>query len=125
MRSIRLKANGKEEVYKNEKLGNIEVLNSYNKIDKYIYIEKFPSENEEINNYLLLHKEKLIERKIKKFNENNWFEWGALRNIKIINSNIGKDCIYIYNLTRNSNIAFLGKVNYFGGGLIILHQPKR
>ena len=112
--------NGKEEVYKNEELGNIEVLNGENKINKYIYIEKFPCENDKINEYLLKFKKELIERKIRKFNENNWFEWGAPRNIKTINNNMGKECIYIYNLTRKSNIAFIGKVNYFGGGLLIL-----
>ena len=35
-----------------------------------------------------------------------------------------KDCIYIYNLTRKLNVAFLGKVNYFGGNLIML-KPKK
>ena len=30
---------GKEEVYKNEEIGNIEVLNGADKVDKYIYIE--------------------------------------------------------------------------------------
>ena len=114
---------GKEEIYKNQELGNIDVLNGEDKIDKYIYIEKFPSINEKINSYLLENKEILIQRKIRKFNENNWFEWGAPRNITNINNNIGKDCIYIYNLTRRKNIAFLDKVNYFGGGLIML-KPK-
>ena len=117
--------NGKEEVYKNEELGNIEILNGENKINKYIYIEKFPCENDKINEYLLKYKKELIERKIRKFNENNWFEWGAPRNIKTINNNIGKECIYIYNLTRKSNIAFVDKVNYFGGGLIILIPKKK
>jgi len=111
---------GKEEIYKNKEIGNIEILNGENKIDKYIYIEKFPSINEKINNYLLDHKQELIQRKIRKFNENNWFEWGAPRNIISIKNNLGKDCIYIYNLTRKKNIAFLGKVNYFGGNLIML-----
>lgn len=115
---------GKETVYKNEELGNIEVLNGEDKIDKYIYIEKYPCDNEEINTYLLNHKKELVERRIRKFNEHNWFEWGAPRNIAKINSNLGKDCIYIYNLTRKSNVAFLGKVNYFGGGLIML-KPKK
>ena len=77
---------GKENVYKNEH-GNIEVLNGENKIDKYIYIERFPTDNEYINNYLLTHKEELITRKIKKFNDENWFEWGAPRNIKSIKEN--------------------------------------
>ena len=68
-------------------------------------------------------KKEFIERGIRKFNENNWFEWGAPRNITTINSNLGKGCIYIYNLTRKSNVLFLGKVNYFGG--LILLNPKR
>ena len=115
---------GKEEIYKNKELGNIDVLNGEDKIDKYIYIDKYPCDNDGINNYLLENKKILIERKIRKFNDNNWFEWGAPRNITTIKNNIGKDCIYIYNLTRKTKIAFLGKVNYFGGGLIILIPKK-
>lgn len=116
---------GKEEVYKNEELGNIEVLNGEDKRDKYIYIETYPCENEKINNYLSQHKTLLIERRIRKFNDKNWFEWGAPRNITTINNNIGKECIYIYNLTRKPNVSFLGKVNYFGGGLIMLKPKKK
>ena len=115
---------GIDKVYKNETLGNIEVLNGEDKVDKYIYIHDYPCENDEINKYLFTNKEKLMERKIRKFNENNWFEWGAPRNITTINANLGKDCIYIYNLTRNENVAFLGKVKYFGGGLLILIPKK-
>jgi adenine-specific DNA-methyltransferase len=115
---------GKEEVYKNEEYGNIEVLNGEDKIDKYIYIDKYPCENDKINEYLLKYKKILIERKIRKFNNDNWFEWGAPRNITTIKNNIGKDCIYIYNLTRKTKIAFLGKVNYFGGSLLILIPKK-
>jgi adenine-specific DNA-methyltransferase len=115
---------GRDEVYKNEDLGNIEVLNGEDKVDKYIYIEKYPCENDKINNHLLHHKKELIERGIRKFNENNWFEWGAPRNITKMNANLGKECIYIYNLTRKSNISFVGKVNYFGGGLIMLIPKK-
>jgi adenine-specific DNA-methyltransferase len=115
---------GKEEVYKNKELGNIEVLNGKDKFDKYIYIENYPCENKNINEYLFQHKKELIERGIRKFNENNWFEWGAPRNITTINENIGKDCIYINNITRMSDVSFIGKVNYFGGGLIML-KPKK
>lgn len=35
----------------------------------------------------------------------------------------GKDCIYVYNLTRKKMVSFVGKVQYFGGGLIML-VPK-
>jgi adenine-specific DNA-methyltransferase len=115
---------GKESVYKNKEHGNIELLNGENKLDKYIFIEKFPCNNEKINKYLLNYKDELINRKIKKFNEKNWFEWGAPRNIKTIKENIGKECIYIYNLTRREKIAFKGNVKFFGGGLIILIPKK-
>lgn len=115
---------GKEEVYKNEEHGNIEVLNGEGKVEKYIYIEKYPCENETINNHLMQHKNELIGRGIRKFNETNWFEWGAPRNITTINANLGKDCIYINNLTRKPNVAFVSKVQYFGGGLIML-KPKK
>ena len=115
---------GKEEIYKNKQLGNIEVLNGENKLDKYIYIDKYPTENTQINDFLLQHKKQLIDRKIRKFNEENWFEWGAPRNISTMNKHLGKDCIYIYNLTRNSKVAFKGNVSYFGGSLLIL-IPKQ
>lgn len=115
---------GRESVYKNDELGNIKVLNGKDKINNYIFIEKFPCNNEKINNYLLEHKNELISRKIKKFNEKNWFEWGAPRNIKKMIANKGKSCIYINTLTREDNVAFMGKVQYFGGGLLILIPKK-
>jgi len=32
--------------------------------------------------------------------------------------------LYIHNLTRKEEVAFIDKVNYFGGGLIML-KPKK
>ena len=61
---------------------------------------------------------------MQKFTENNWFQWGAPRNMKIMEQFKDKYCIYVYNLTRQSNVAFLGKVQYFGGGLLML-MPKK
>lgn len=116
---------GKEDVYKNSEIGNINVLNGENKVEKYIYIETYPCENEKINRHLLNHKTDLIERGIRKFNENNWFEWGAPRNISTIRANLEKECIYIYNLTRTPHVAFIDKVQYFGGGLLLLIPKKK
>jgi adenine-specific DNA-methyltransferase len=111
---------GKEEVFKNDQFGQMKILNGENMFDNYICIRNFPTNNNDLNNYLLSNKDQLINRKIRKFNENNWFEWGALRNISSIENNLNKDCIYMYNLTRKENVAFIDKVTYFGGGLIIL-----
>jgi adenine-specific DNA-methyltransferase len=115
---------GKEEVYKNEELGNIEILNGENKKNKYIYIENYPCDNDKINNYLIKYKNELITRAIRKFDENNWFKWGAPRNINIMKNNMNEDCIYIYNLTRKEKIGFIDKINYFGGNLLML-KPKK
>jgi adenine-specific DNA-methyltransferase len=114
---------GKEEVFKNKELGNVSIINSEEKIDKYILIDKFPTENEKINDYLLEHKEILLSRKIRKFNESNWFEFGALRNVSSINKHKNRNCIYISTLTRSDKVAFIGKVSYFGGNLLML-LPK-
>lgn len=116
---------GKESVYKNEQYGNIEIMNGKDLTNKYIFIEKYPCGNEEIDNYLESHKNVLISRKIRKFNEKNWFEWGAPRNIKSVKEKLGEECIFVYNLTRKDKIAFKSKVNYFGGGLIILIPKKK
>lgn len=116
---------GKEAVYKNDELGNILVLNGQNKIEKYIYIENFPSKDQGINEYLIKFKQDLVSRKIKKFNEENWFEWGAMRNVSVVNEKAGEDCIYIHTLTRNAEVAFTGKVRYFGGGLLMLVPKKK
>ena len=116
---------GKEDVYKNTDLGNIEVLNGKDMLDKYIYIKDYPSHDNNINNFLKEHKKELMERKIRKFDEKNWFEWGAPRNIESTRISLGEDCIYIYNLTRKEEVAFVGKVSYFGGGLIMLKPKKK
>ena len=115
---------GKESVYKNSIYGNIDVLINENNIEKYILLDTFPTENEDLNNYMISNKEQLINRKIKKFNEYNWFEWGALRNYNKIKDNMGGECIYISTISRANDVAFKDQVKYFGGGLIIM-IPKQ
>jgi adenine-specific DNA-methyltransferase len=114
---------GKEDVFKNAELGDLLVLNGKDKTDKYIFAETFPTPSEAINAYLLQHKDSLLGRAIRTFNESNWFQWGAPRNLKAITENLGRECIYIYNVTRKHEVAFLGNVTHFGGSLIML-LPK-
>jgi adenine-specific DNA-methyltransferase len=115
---------GNEKILKNTEFGNIDVLNGENKIDKYIKLDIYPSENEILNDYLIQNKEELINRGIRKFTEKNWYEFGLLRNVRVVENNGGNDCIYVKNITRHKNIAFIGKVSYFGGGLIMLYPKK-
>ena len=111
---------GKEEAFKNNEYGNLDVLNGEDKIEKYIYVT---DNQDELIQHLLPFKTELLNRGIRKFNENNWYEWGAPRNIGVVNDNLGKECIYVYNLTRKTNVAFIGKCMPFGGNLLML-LPK-
>ena len=116
---------GKDEVFKHPELGNISVLSKEGKREKFIFIESLLSEQKDpiVSAYLESKKTELISRRIRKFNDQNWFEWGAPRNITTIRQHWGQPCIYMSNLTRDKRIAFLGKVEYFGGGLLLL-LPK-
>lgn len=110
---------GKDEVYR-APIGNIDILNDKDRVEKYIFTESFPTNNALIDSHLQAHKPELISRKIKKFSEKNWYEWGAPRNITTIRKNWGKPCIYVRNMTRNKEVAFIGTVQYFGGSLLCL-----
>lgn len=115
---------GKDSVFKNDTFGNIDVLNSNQKIEKFIFLNSFPTNNEELNNYMLSYKDVLLSRKIKKFSESDWFKWGALRNYNTILNNLNKPCLYVHNLSRSNSICFVGNVQLFSGSLLIM-IPKR
>ena len=73
-------------------------------------VKNYPTGKKDLDEYLQKNKDTLINRKIKSFDETNWFEWGAPRNVKLIEENWGKECIYISNLTRQEEVAFVDKV---------------
>lgn len=111
---------GKEQVFKHQELGNVDVLTASGE-EKYILYDSFPTPDEKTNAYLLEHKTELMQRKIRSvFTETNWHEWGALRNYQTMQSESGRPCIYVRNITRSNVIAFRGKVQLFGGNLLLL-----
>jgi adenine-specific DNA-methyltransferase len=111
-----------EKVFANEEFGNVSICsNGRTKME--ILINELPAEGTDIHSYLLLHKKSLIERKIRKFTEDNWFQWGCLRNIKFMNTEMGKPCIYAKVLTRNTNVFTIGTVQHYEGSLLCMF-PK-
>ncbi len=110
---------GKVSVFKNEKLGNIDIM-TYNGPKKYIRITEYPSGNKAIDDYLLLHKQELLNRKSSKFTEKNWFKW-ARGNFDSIDRLKGQKCIYVATLRRREGegVAKAGEVNYFKGMLMM------
>lgn len=111
---------GREGVFKNAEFGTMDVRNGKDRMDKYIMVDEFPTEDAALNAYLLEHKAELIKRKIRRFSESNWFEWGALRNYGKVGARLGEECVYVSTLTRSTEVAFVGTVAYFGGGLLAL-----
>ena len=110
---------GRDEIYR-VPFGNTDILNDKDRVEKYIFTESFPTNNIQIDTHLETHKAELLQRKIKKFSESNWYEWGAPRNVSSIKKSWGQRCIYVRNMTRNKEVAFIGNVQYFGGTLLCL-----
>ena len=75
-----------------------------------------------IYKHLLKNKPKLIKRKVKKCNENNWWKWGGAKNIKYMNGDT--DCIFVNQRTRYDNPFFIHKTSFFDGTMICL-IPKQ
>ena len=114
---------GMDAVYK-VPFGNVGILTDKETITPFILVDTYPCGNTQIDAHLATHRNALMGRKIKKFGETNWFEWGAPRNKRAMDEHAGKPCIYVRNLTRQPEVAFAGTVSYFGGALLCL-VPKQ
>lgn len=114
---------GRDEIYR-VPFGNMDILCDKDRAERFIFTEKFPTGNAQLDAHLMANKTELLGRKIKTFTEKNWFEWGAPRNISSIRTHWDKPCIYIRNMTRKKEVAFCGKVQFFGGSLLCLVPTK-
>jgi adenine-specific DNA-methyltransferase len=98
----------------------IDIVGTDRNLNRYLFLDDFKNFDElpqNVKNFLLNNKKKLIERKIKKFDETNWWHYGALRNITTMNSN--RKRIYGLMKTRENEIFWVGnQFEYFGGGLV-------
>lgn len=112
---------GCDDVYANEEYGNTPVLVGPGIVKRYV-IPSGPSDPL-IETYLAEHKARLLARRIRKFSESNWFEWGGLRNFDLMRTRAGEPCVYVSTLTRSETPAFSGLVQPFGAGLVCI-LPK-
>jgi adenine-specific DNA-methyltransferase len=98
----------------------IDMVGTNKTLSKYLFLDgvsNFDELPDNIKRYLLNNKENLINRKIKSFNETNWWCYGALRNVQTMNSN--RKRIYGLMKTRENEIFWEGKpFEYFNGGLV-------
>lgn len=104
---------GADSIYQHQD-GNLELVCSSTyktgKVKRMIYNHKHPS--------LFEHKEKLINRKIRRFREDNWWQWG--RDYPKDN----RERIYVNAKTRQSNPFFIHPVKAYDGSVLALF-PNR
>lgn len=105
---------GDDKIFANEKYGNTDFVCSYThktgKTKRMIY-------NDPQNPYLLEHKEQLLKRKIRQFDETNWWQWG--RNHYISKS----PRIYVNGKTRDKNPFFVHSCTNYDGSVLAVF-PK-
>lgn len=114
---------GAEKIFANEELGNV-VIYSANGYKRQIMLDTLDDRENAAVQHLMQFQKALQDRKIKKFNEHNWFQWGCLRNKRFMEENKGKSCIYAKVLTRNPNVFHKGIVDYYDGSLLCLYPKK-
>lgn len=104
---------GADDIYANEKYGMVSMVCSHTRktreTRRMIYNEK--------HRCLYRHKERLMNRKIRKFNENNWWEWGRGYCKR------EGERIYVNAKTRTADPFYISDVEAYDGSVLALF-PK-
>lgn len=93
----------------------------------FVFVDNIPLEEIKQNDFLLYehllnNKDVLINRGIKKFNESNWYFYGAVRNLDLMEQQ-GK-CIYVNAKTRNQTPFYIADRCYYDGAVLALYPKK-
>jgi adenine-specific DNA-methyltransferase len=110
---------GMDGVFRNP-MGNEEFVAGEGTTVKFIVPTTFPTGDADVDAHLTEHRNALMGRKIRKFGEHNWWEWGAMRNVEFVRQNMGEPCIYVKTVTRQPKVAWVGRVGWFGGSLLCM-----
>jgi adenine-specific DNA-methyltransferase len=119
---------GKESIFKVDEINDFEnhgvvnIMTTSKEYSPYIFLENFNDFSDipqVIRNYMKVHKDILLNRKIKKFDETNWWKYGAIRNIDLMKSD--RKRIYGLMKTRDINPFWVGEPgSLFSGGVFAL-----
>jgi adenine-specific DNA-methyltransferase len=122
--------NGKEKFYLTDRAADGNYVTRFrtgeNEYRNYYFIDHITNIldlPDDVREYFLNHKEQLINRKIKSFNEDNWWKYGAVRNKNAMTSDTNR--IYVPEKTRVANPFFVGSPNeMYCGSLLGLFPNK-
>jgi adenine-specific DNA-methyltransferase len=111
---------GLDKIFKSQDLGNVDIKTDLFEVNKFIFIDELPEDNSDLMIHLQKNKEQLMNRKICKITENNWYKFGAIRNLSVMTPKKDKKCIYVRNITRKDVVSTVDKIQYFSGSLLAL-----
>jgi adenine-specific DNA-methyltransferase len=110
---------GLDAIYASEELGNRDFVFSETartgKTRKMIWAQSL----DQVPSHLFAHKEELIARKIRKFDESNWWEWGRGYPLN------EKPRVYVNCKTRSKNPFFKHDCNNFDGSVLAIFPRKQ
>lgn len=105
---------GADAIYANEQYGNVDFVCSATakngKTRKMVWVDNAS----EISDYLIQYKDTLIQRKIRRFDESNWWQWGRGY------PKTTAPRIYVNGKTRNQNPFFTHPCNHFDGSVLAI-----
>ncbi len=104
---------GDDRIFANEEFGNEEFVCSYTQVTGKTKKMFFNIEHP----ILETHKERLIARRIRKFDETNWYQWGRVHYIS------NEKRIYVNAKTRNKSPFFTHPCNNYDGSVLAIF-PK-
>lgn len=103
---------GADHLFEN-KNGNLDFVNSKTNLTGKTKKMYYNIESKDLE----IYKDELLKRKIKKFNNKNWYEWGR----KYYESDLPR--IYVNGKTRNKNPFFINDCNAYDGSILAIF-PK-
>ncbi|MGB7989552.1 MAG: class I SAM-dependent methyltransferase [Candidatus Methylophosphatis roskildensis] len=107
---------GADDIYTSDELGNIDFVCSHTartgETRRMIYNQRLP--------YLDPFKPRLLARRVRHFDESNWWQWGRQHHVS------ERPRVYVNNRTRNPQPFFLHPSIHYDGSILALfpHQPR-
>ncbi len=113
---------GADEIFASDELGNADFVCSRTaqtgELRRMIFLEDSGANKQPALTYLEQFKERLLARRVTKFDETNWWCWGRRHHV----SNAPR--IYVNQKTRNPRPFFLNACNHYDGAVLALF-PQR
>ena len=106
---------GADDIFTNDKHANAQFVCSKTRKDGYLRAMIYNTLHPFLHNY----KEELLKRRIKRFDESNWWRWGRACPI------IEGERIYVNTKTRQKDPFFVSSEKYFDGSILALFPKKK